>query len=336
MKTGFTSIYMMYVPRGITPRQDERQLDGSIALTLTAEPPQAPAPGATAACPRWREGLGRAGTWFKPTGRSRREAGKSSLPMNRCRRWARRLRRAGLIVLALVAIVTAVLGVAWQVAPSVDGLGAWVRAQDDVHRAPYTPISQISPWVPRALVAIEDERFYQHHGIDTIGLIRAAWDDLRAGRIVEGGSTLTAQLAKNAYLQGNDHTIPRKLEDLLLAVKIEQKYSKSQILEYYLNLVYFGQGAYGIGAAATRYFGLRQPSRLDLAQAALLAGLVQAPGYYDPWCHPALARARQLTVLDHMVAQGMISQAQAQAAEQEQFAFWAPGAHLPSDAYCAA
>ncbi len=239
------------------------------------------------------------------------------------------------MVLALAMIAVAALSVAWQITPSVDGLGTWVRTQDAARHAPYTPISQISPWVPRALIAIEDERFYQHHGIDTIGLIRAAWDDLRAGRIVEGGSTLTAQLAKNAYLQGNDRTIPRKLEDLLLAVKIESQYTKSQILEYYLNLVYFGQGAYGIGAAAMRYFGVHT-SQLDLAQAALVAGLVQAPGYYDPWCHPAAAQARQHDVLEHMVAQGMITPAQARAARQEQFAFWVPGAHLPNDAYCSA
>jgi penicillin-binding protein 1A len=110
--------------------------------------------------------------------------------------------------------------------------------------------------------------------------------------------------------------------------------SKSQILQFYLNLVYFGQGAYGISAAATRYFGLRQPSQLDLAESALLAGLVQAPGYYDPWCHPSVARGRQHVVLDQMVDQGMITQSQVQAAEREQFSFWLPGAHLPNNGYC--
>ena len=224
---------------------------------------------------------------------------------------------------------------AWQATPSVDGLATWVRAQDVAHHTTYTPMAQISPWMGKALVAIEDQRFYQHHGIDTIGLIRAAWDDLRAGQIIEGGSTLTAQLAKNAYLQDYDRTLTRKLEDLLLAVKIEQKYSKRQILELYLNLVYFGEGAYGVGAAAQRYFGVRA-NQLDLAQSALLAGLAQAPGYFDPWCHPEEAQDRQQVVLDHMVAQGMISPAQAQAAKREQFAFWRPGAQRPHDAYCAA
>lgn len=249
--------------------------------------------------------------------------------------WRLKLRQGLRIVLALVVLALAAFTWAWQATPSVNDLGSWVRRNDAAMHASYTPIADISPWMPRALVAIEDERFYTHHGIDTIGLMRAAWDDLRAGHIVEGGSTLTAQLAKNAYLQGNDHTFSRKLQDLLLALKIESQYTKSQILEYYLNLVYFGEGSYGIGAATTRYFGVHV-SHLDLAQAALLAGLVQAPGYYDPWCHPGAAQARQHDVLDHMVEEGMISPAQAQAAERERFAFWAPGAKLPADAYCAA
>jgi membrane peptidoglycan carboxypeptidase len=294
-------------------------------VTVTPKPIQAPLPvsPATARLRRsWQKGLARVVSWLEGAGFGDRA------------QWARRARRTGLAALTLVLLAVMFLTVAWQVTPSVDNLGAWVRSQDAAHHMLYTPISQISPWMPKALVAIEDERFYQHHGIDTIGLVRAAWDDMRAGRIVEGGSTLTAQLAKNAYLQGSDHTIPRKLEDLLLAVKIENHYSKSQILQFYLNLVYFGQGAYGISAAATRYFGLRQPSQLDLAESALLAGLVQAPGYYDPWCHPSVARARQHVVLDHMVDQGTITQSQAHAAEREQFSFWLPGARLPNNAYC--
>jgi penicillin-binding protein 1A len=186
----------------------------------------------------------------------------------------------------------------------------------------------------RALVAGEDERFYQHHGIDVPGLLRAAWDNLRAWNLAEGGSTLTAQLAKNAYLRGYDHSIPLKLEDLLLAVKVEDRYSKDQILEMYLNLVYYGEGAYGIGEASQRYFGIAPP-RLDLAQAALLAGLVQAPGRYDPWCHPVLARARQHEMLDRMQDDGYITAAQARAAALEAFSFWSPGATRPGDTYCA-
>lgn len=235
----------------------------------------------------------------------------------------RRARRLGLalrwglrLLLPLVLLWAVLFTWAWNVAPATSGLMSWVQAQDSARHAPYTSIGQVSPLVTKALVAIEDERFYQHHGIDTIGLARAAYDDLRAGRMVEGGSTLTAQLAKNAYLAGNDRTPRRKLEDLLLALKVEHTYSKSQILEMYLNLVYFGDGAYGIGAAAQRYFHTT-PAKLDLAQSALLAGLVQAPGAYDPYCHPSLARARQRAVLDRMVADGMISAAQRTAALRE-------------------
>jgi membrane peptidoglycan carboxypeptidase len=238
------------------------------------------------------------------------------------------------VTLALLLLATA-LTWAWQVTPSTAGLQAWVRAQDATHRTPYTHLAAVSPWMARALVATEDQHFYQHHGIGTLGLMRAAWDDLRAWNFSEGGSTLTAQLAKNAYLHGYDHTITLKLKDLLLAVKVENRYGKNQILEMYLNLVYYGEGAYGIGAAAQRYFGIT-PAHLDLAQAALLAGMVQAPGMYDPWCHPGLARARQHEVLDRMQDDGYITAVQARAAARETFSFWEPGASRPGDSYCAA
>ena len=203
-----------------------------------------------------------------------------------------------------------------------------------MHHTSFTPLPAISIQVQHALIAIEDERFYSHHGIDTIGLVRAAWVDLQAGRFVEGGSTLTAQLAKNAYLNGYDHTIPLKLEDLLLAVKVEHRYTKPQILAMYLNLVYFGEGAYGIQAAAQRYFHT-SAARLDVAQSALLAGLVQAPGYFDPWCHPNQAQSRQLEVLARMLADGYITPAQLAQARAETFSFWQPHAKLPADRYCA-
>ncbi|GEM_PF-1139350 len=255
--------------------------------------------------------------------------------LSRRQRWLLWGQRALLIVLACAILAAGGLAWEWQTTPSVDGLMAYVRQQDRLHHTRYIPLAQISPWVGKALIAIEDERFYQHHGLDTIGLLRAAWDDLRAGKIVEGGSTLTAQLAKNAYLQDYDRPISLKLQDLTLALKIEQRYTKAQILEMYLNLVYFGEGAYGIAAAAHRYFGARA-NQLDPAQAALLAGLVQAPGYFDPWCHPEAAQDRQQVVIDHMVEQGALTQAQAHAARHEQFSFWAPGARRPHDAYCAA
>lgn len=237
-------------------------------------------------------------------------------------------------VLALVLLTGGTFAWLWRTTPSPVNLESWIVRQDAAHHTPYITLNRISPWMGRALVSIEDERFYQHHGIDTIGLVRAAWDDLRAGQFVEGGSTLTAQLAKNAYLDGNDHTLARKVQDLVLALKVERVYSKDEILEMYLNLVYYGEGAYGIQAAAERYFGVT-PARLDIAQSALLAGLVQAPGWFDPWCHPADARARQETVLAHMVAEHDITQTQANAALAEPLAPLLPGSARPSDIYCA-
>ncbi len=246
---------------------------------------------------------------------------------------SRRSVRIRLIFAALLLGFSLVVGWTWQTTPSVSDLPRWVQLQDTARHAPYTSLSAIAPDMLWAIIAAEDARFYQHHGIDTIAILRAMWTDLRAGRFVEGGSTITAQLAKNAYLGGHDHTIQLKADDLVLSMKIEQHYTKDQILEMYLNLVYYGEGAYGIGAASARYFGTT-PSHLDLAQSAVLAGLAQAPGYYDPYCHPAAAHIRQQEVLARMVQVGYITDTQRVIASREVFAFWRPGTTQPPDAYC--
>ena len=150
------------------------------------------------------------------------------------------------------------------------------------------------------MVATEDERFYRHHGIDLIGVLRALPYDLVHLSFAQGASTITEQVAKVLYLNGNDHSLWRKLEDAAVAVKLEGRYDKEQILGAYLNSVYFGEGAYGVWRASERYFGV-SPRSLDLAQASLLAGLIQAPSAYDPFRDPALARARQVEVLRAMV-----------------------------------
>jgi membrane peptidoglycan carboxypeptidase len=242
-------------------------------------------------------------------------------------------RRVALVSLAWLCLFLGGLGWLWNTTPSTADLVTRARAQLAAHHAPYTPLAAIAPTLSQAVVAIEDERFYQHHGIDTVGLARAGWDDLRAGRFAEGGSTITAQLAKLVYLHGYDHTIPLKAQDLVLALKIEQRYSKGQIMEMYLNVAYYGENAYGIAAAAQHFFGVK-PARLDLAQSALLAGLLQAPGAYDPWCHTALARSRQQAVLARMVVDGDISPAQANLAANQVLPFWA--SPLGQHAACAA
>jgi len=163
-----------------------------------------------------------------------------------------------------------------------------------------------------AVVATEDERFYRHHGIDVIGVLRALPYDITHLSLAQGASTITEQLAKVLYLGGNDHNPWRKLEDAAVAVKLENRYSKATILAAYLNSAYFGEQAYGVQAAAERYFGL--PARsLDPAQATMLAGLIQAPSVYDPLRNPELGRARQTEVLRSLVRSGYLAEAHAAA-----------------------
>ncbi len=154
------------------------------------------------------------------------------------------------------------------------------------------PLDDIPLIVRRAVVAVEDRRFYSHSGVDFRALVRAAYVDATEGHVVEGGSTITEQYVKNRYL-GTDRTISRKVKEAILAWQLEREMSKRDILAGYLNTVYFGEGAYGIQAAAQTYFS-EPASSLDVSQAALLAGLIRAPSTYDPVEHPDLALARRL------------------------------------------
>jgi penicillin-binding protein 1A len=164
----------------------------------------------------------------------------------------------------------------------------------------------------QAAVATEDERFYRHHGIDIIGVLRALPYDITHLSLAQGASTITEQLAKVLYLDGNDHNPWRKLEDAAVAVKLENRDSKATILAAYLNSAYFGEQAYGVQAAAERYFG--RPARsLDPAQATMLAGLIQAPSLYDPLRNPDLGRARQTEVMRSLVRSGYLAEARAAA-----------------------
>jgi penicillin-binding protein 1A len=166
------------------------------------------------------------------------------------------------------------------------------------------PFEEIPKDVRDAVVAVEDQRFYQHRGIDVKAMLRAAVADVSAGRIVEGGSTITQQYVKNT-LVGSDRTLSRKVREAQLALQIENTYTKDEILTKYLNTVYYGEGAYGIQAAAQTFFDV-PAAELTLAQAALLAGLIAAPGDYDPAVHPKAARARRRLVLSRMLEQRMI------------------------------
>jgi penicillin-binding protein 1A len=171
-------------------------------------------------------------------------------------------------------------------------------------------LSAIAPVLRQAVVATEDERFYQHQGVDIIGVIRALPYDLVHLTLAQGASTITEQVAKTLYLNGDDHNPWRKLEDAAVALKLEQHYTKEQILAAYLNSVYFGDNAYGVWAASHRYFATA-PSQLTTGQATLLAGLIQAPTAYNPLLRPAAARARQIDVLRSMVRNGHLTAAEA-------------------------
>jgi penicillin-binding protein 1A len=177
----------------------------------------------------------------------------------------------------------------------------------NLHRQPLR-LDEMSPWLPKATIAIEDRRFYQHGGIDYYGILRAAVADLAAGRIVEGGSTLEQELARNLFLGNDKRTLSWKVKQACLAIKIAQRWSKRKILATYLNQVAYGAHAYGVAAAAQTYFA-RPAIRLTLAEAALIAGLPQAPSLYDPFVHPAAARARRNQVLRAMYESGDISHA---------------------------
>ena len=176
------------------------------------------------------------------------------------------------------------------------------------------PLTQISPWLPKATIAIEDRRFYQHHGVDWKAVGRAAVKNVKAGKVEEGGSTLTQQLVRNIFPQiTSEVTMKRKLNEALVAQELEKRYSKQWILEQYLNTVPYGHFAYGAEAAAQIYFS-RKAADLTIPQAALLAGLPQAPSRYDPFVDPKAARDRRAEVLQAMLDQGVITQAQFAAA----------------------
>jgi len=176
----------------------------------------------------------------------------------------------------------------------------------------YVPITRVPQVMQQAIVASEDERYYEHRGIDLRGIARAALANYRHEQITQGASTITQQLARNMFLS-NAPTISRKIQEALLAIQIERFFTKDEILERYLNLIYFGAGAYGVQAASHAYFG-KDVSTLTLPEAAMLAGVVAAPSLYSPYADMDAAKARQQRTLERMVALGFITQDEADAA----------------------
>lgn len=176
-------------------------------------------------------------------------------------------------------------------------------------------LDEISPYIPQAVIAIEDRRFYDHYGVDPVGIVRAFSENMAAGATVQGGSTLTQQLAKNVFLNP-DQTIQRKIQEAILSVWLEQKFTKEQILEMYLNRVYFGSGATGVEAAARRYFN-KSAKDVNLGEAALLAGVLKAPSRLSPVKNAEAAKARAAVVLQAMLDEKMIDAAERDAALAE-------------------
>ncbi|MBQ9377057.1 MAG: penicillin-binding protein 1A [Schwartzia sp.] len=187
-----------------------------------------------------------------------------------------------------------------------------------------TPVklSQIPKDLQNAFVAVEDARFYEHSGIDPRGILRALWANITDRAVSEGGSTITQQLAKNAYLT-QERTIKRKVQEMFLALQLEREYTKQEILEFYLNQIYFGEGAYGVQAAAKTYFG-KDVSALTLNECALLAGIPKSPNYYSPFNNMEAAKLRKNTVLEQMEKYHYIGSTEAKALKQEELKFAKP------------
>lgn len=174
-----------------------------------------------------------------------------------------------------------------------------------INRDNFVPADKIPKQLKEAIVAAEDRRFYEHGAMDPIGVTRALIANYTAGRTVEGGSTLAQQTVKNIFLS-QERTMTRKIREMFLAVQLERNYTKDQILEIYLNTIYFGHGTYGLKEAAKTYFG-KAPEDLNLSECAMLAGLPQAPSAYDPIDHPEEGKKRMTTVLMLMAREGYIT-----------------------------
>jgi penicillin-binding protein 1A len=199
----------------------------------------------------------------------------------------------------------------WERVHRVVFLKSAIDAKLDKKR--YVRLNDTPLALQQAIIAVEDSRFYHHMGFDIEGILRATLVNVQTGSYVEGGSTITQQLVKNLFLS-QERTLVRKVEEFVLAIDIELRYSKEEILEMYLNTIYFGSGAYGIGEASTIYFG-KPPFHLNLAECAMLAGLPNAPSLTSPYVDFAAAKQRQAVVLAAMTRNSYIGPSQAQEAK---------------------
>jgi membrane peptidoglycan carboxypeptidase len=224
-------------------------------------------------------------------------------------------RRLALAVAVLAALFAPSAAALWSITPDVSDIQQRVAALATERNVPLLDEAAVPKQLAEAVVATEDERFYSHHGVDSIGLGRAVLYDVVNVCLCQGGSTITEQLVKDVYLGGSDRG-RNKVYDMALALKAERILSKSRIMADYLSEITTGFGIYGVTAAACAYF--RAPLQgLTLGQYALLAGVTQAPSYYDPTVNPDAAQERRSEVLAQMVADHYVTAAQAQAANAE-------------------
>ncbi|MCS7061961.1 MAG: transglycosylase domain-containing protein, partial [Anaerolineae bacterium] len=255
-----------------------------------------------------------------------------------------RLRRIGLALATLViGLPLLALLALWFTLPAVDDLYRRAQAPStrildrngrllyeiiDPRAGHHTPVplDSIPLRLRQATIAVEDASFYTNPGVDLIGIVRALWINIQGGEVLAGGSTITQQVARMMLLEPEERaqrTLLRKLRESMLAWQIAQRYSKDEVLALYLNQSYYGNLAYGVEAAARAYFG-KPVGALDLAECALLAGLVQAPALYDPFTAPARAKARQAIVLDLMAKHGYITVQEAEQARQTRLSYAPP------------
>jgi penicillin-binding protein 1A len=199
--------------------------------------------------------------------------------------------------------------------------GSILASYGDLYGATAT-LQDMPPYLPEAVLATEDRRFYHHFGVDPLGLLRAVYINLKTGEMVQGGSTITQQLAKNVFLTP-ERSLHRKGQEVLLAIWLEHHFTKQQILELYLNRVYFGAGTFGVDAASRKYFG-HPVKDITIFESAMLAGMLKAPSKYNPFNDKDLARGRATQVVQNMVAAGYLSDAEAKAVVQQTAAAVAP------------
>ena len=222
------------------------------------------------------------------------------------------LRRLLLIILILIIIVGGVIFLNGYklYKNTLETLSLSDKIAEIKSKDTYVSINDVQIDYINAVIAVEDHRYKEHGPVDYIAITRAIVSNIQAKELNEGGSTLTQQVAKNLYFIGEDDVVSRKIAEILVAIDLENNYSKDDILEFYINTIYFGEGYYGIREASNGYFK-KEPKDLDLNEATMLAGIPNAPSVYAPTINPTLALSRQKKVISSMVEYGYLSQEEA-------------------------